>query len=154
MQDRFKFRVWIEKYKKIVDVNSFGINGGVCEWVNHDNIYPTDDGKPILNEWGAADERQEVIKRTKLAECVLEQCTGLKDKNGNLIYAGDIVKIPDDYEKYGFMASELREVYFKDGGFRLKPKRDDVGRGHWLEDTEELEIVGNIHADKNILGFS
>lgn len=117
MQDRFKFRVWDNQFKKYR--NGLGINNNsVCTY--DDNV------------------------------CVLEQCVGLKDNNGKLIYEGDLVKVPDDYEKYGFMAGEVREVYFKDGGFRLKPKRDDVGRGHWLEDTEELEIIGNTHTNHEL----
>lgn len=82
---------------------------------------------------------------------IIEQCTGLKDKNGNLIYEGDIVIIPDDWEEYGFLAGEVREVYFEEGGFRLKPKKYRKCRGHWLEDTKDFEVIGNIHENPELL---
>lgn len=120
MNDRFRFRAWIvEKQEYVFDVES--------TW---------DDIEACFGD---------LINNPKY---VVEQCTGLKDKNDNLIYEGDVVKIPDDYETYGFMSGEKREVYFRDGGFRLKPKDTKLGRGHWLEQTSALEIIGNIHEIK------
>ena len=82
---------------------------------------------------------------------ILMQCTGMKDKNGKLIYEGDIIQIPDDYDTYGMFAGEKREIYFNEGGFRLKPKWDKNSRGNWLEDTEDFEIIGNIYENPTLI---
>lgn len=81
----------------------------------------------------------------------LGQFTGLTDTNGNKIFEGDIIQIPDDYDEYGHNAGEIYEVYFCCGGFRLKPKYSKA-RGYWLEDDETVEIIGNIHDNPDLLG--
>ena len=67
MNDRFKFRVW-DKY----------IQSYIKENLGEEYVWIEDDG-----QLGAGINDS----------CILEQCTGLKDKNGNLIYEGDIVEI-------------------------------------------------------------
>jgi len=79
------------------------------------------------------------------------QFTGLHDRKGKEIYEGDIIKCPDDYDAFGMMAGEIREVYECDGGFRLKPRHDHKGRGHWLEDDRVFEVIGNIHETPELL---
>ena len=78
------------------------------------------------------------------------QYTGLRDKNGKMIFEGDIIKIPDDYDEFGINAGEVYEVYFSFGGFRLKPKYSKA-RGYWLEDDETVEVIGNIHDNPELL---
>ena len=56
------------------------------------------------------------------------------------IYEGDIIKIPPDYEKY-----------FAYSGFRLKPKYNLKSKGCWLEDNDELEVIGNIYDNPELL---
>lgn len=125
--DRFKFRVW-DKYAHETpaeQIQFLCFNGCL---VDSDGCHHSPD------------------------DYIFEQCTGLKDKNGNLIYEGDLVKIPDDWDEYGWMAGEVREIYYKDGGFRFKPKEASIKRGergHWLEDDGCYEIVGNIHERKD-----
>jgi uncharacterized phage protein (TIGR01671 family) len=78
------------------------------------------------------------------------QYTGLKDKNGKDIYEGDVLKLDDDWEKYGAAAGINYEVKFIDGCFRMKSK-NGLGRGYHLEDDSEFEIIGNIHENPELL---
>jgi uncharacterized phage protein (TIGR01671 family) len=92
----------------------------------------------------------------EVAPKTVGQYTGLTDKNGVKIFEGDIIKVDDDYDTFGKMAGEIREVYFKDGGFRLKPKyassiaRGD--RGCWIEDGADFEVIGNVWDNPGLLG--
>lgn len=130
LEDRFKFRLYDKAIGEMV----------------YDVCVSTDD-------WVCADTScgQITYRGDKLKDIVLMRCTGLRDYNNNLIYEGDIIKIPSDYDTYGMFAGEKREVYFYKGGFRLKPKWDKNSRGNWLEDTNAFEVVGNIYENLELL---
>ena len=134
MNDRFKFRVWdgSEMHHNDFVVTATGYIAKIIEEFLGQCVFSQDD-------------------LTADNECILIQCTGLKDKNGKLIYEGDIVQIPNNWDEYGMMAGEKREIYFNEGGFRLKPKWDKNSRGNWLEDTKDFEVIGNIYENPELL---
>lgn len=85
-----------------------------------------------------------------------EFCTGLKDKNGNLIYEGDIVKGIATVDEGGFEycgvvewndQSELIGWYIVDAdgnGWELKQAHAKIS-----SDNITGEIIGNIHEHKD-----
>ncbi|EAJ9524268.1 hypothetical protein C9748_07215 [Campylobacter coli] len=83
---------------------------------------------------------------------LIELFTGLYDKNGKKIYEGDIL-----YSFEGCSEDEAfkYKVVFKEGAFYLVECGDDGEE--WDEDLlsefclEELEIVGNIHENAELL---
>lgn len=78
----------------------------------------------------------------------LMQYTGLKDKNGKEIYEGDILRfsevdtaIVEWNEKYSyFMVKPIQDYYF-----------DSDVLGHALEYNNNVEIIGNIYDNPELL---
>lgn len=100
--------------------------------------------------------RGEIVGTHEVEPETVSQYTGLTDKNGVKIFEGDIIKVDDDFDTFGKMAGEIRVVWFKDGGFRLKPKYPSSiargERGYWLEDGADFEVIGNVWDNPDLLG--
>jgi uncharacterized phage protein (TIGR01671 family) len=73
------------------------------------------------------------------------QYTGLKDKNGKEIYEGDIVSDEEDTGYISYMSETTEYIidYWKKG--------DETSRGENLSSVGEVEIIGNIYENPNLI---
>ena len=115
MSRETKFRAWHktkEKYYPIVSLNFY--TQEVCI------------GKPYKYVW------------VSLNDVVLEQYTGLKDKNGVEIYGGDIVEFEDIVGEVQFLPQQ--------NGYAVMTYNSDYKLVGW-----KYGVVGNIHENEELL---
>ena len=132
MDDRFKFRIWNNSeihYNDFV-VTATGYVGKITEEFL---------GKCVFN--------QEDLTADK--ECVLMQCTGLKDNNGKLIYEGDIINI----WCLNFTKNQISEVKFckERAAFTFDFKTDLGNIAPCTMEKTEIEVIGNIYENPELL---
>ena len=132
MKDRFRFRAWDKKNKRMLYNIQEAYDGGCVEDEKGNDVetcyvdcfssfFPYDDND-------------------KNEEFIVEQCTGLKDKNGRLIYENDVVSCghPD-----------IGVVKWKNGGFWVLGRNYIIPWHAFI--ANKWEVLGNLHKNPELL---
>lgn len=114
------------------------------EWIVG-NLIQTDDGVYIIQNYVP----QHSIKNCEVDPSTVCQCTGLKDKNGKLIFENDIMEAHID-EDFPEDVSRFKVEWNGKGWIENHP--DGVDREYLDDfDTEHFKVVGNIFDNPELL---
>lgn len=121
--DRFKFRVWSEKLKRY-----------------YYEVRLTVDGDLVPSKWLELDSIPDLGRIV-----ILEQCTGLRDRNNKLIYEGDVFEadVLNSFDGDKFIGQKIcgTVAYYPDEACFTFAAYAPMNLGN-------LEIIGTIHDDQ------
>lgn len=118
-----KFRAWLKKEQKMDNYIDH------ISWLE-DELYCIGDG---------------ITYMVSAEDLVLMQSTGMVDRDGRIIFEGDIVKMSKDVYSEPTYYEVVRHY---GGAYRLESKQH--GCELWLRHTD-CEIVGNVYENKELL---
>lgn len=136
MQDRFKFRVWCENNQ---------------EWekdtilISNKNMYEIRNDK--FTKYTDIDPKNHIINF----------CTGLRDKNGKLIYEGDILRVTGSRDMSGYGVVEYLQAgcqFFVNGYLYNPSPYHRQRKGEFYQPLQEwlcTEVIGNIYENTELL---
>ena len=124
IKDRFKFRAWDPVKKEY-----------------YDEFYLMSNGDGVIYSPVEEDGNEDRL--------LFEQCTGLKDVNGRLIYEGDIIKTPSltyllKVDVFNVLACIERDFSYRVDWSRFVADVYHEGRQRFIE------VIGNIHENPEL----
>lgn len=129
MLDRYKIRAWNKEEKRM--------------YYDAQDTYDYMTGQPIIPA-----ERFAILLEDE-KEWVVEQCVGIKDRSGRLIYEGDIIRYCVNWRAYCLTYTRVVAWDKKTAGFIMVNGKTQVKPlQKWRfpdPETHIIEIVGNIH---------
>ena len=130
--DRFKFRVW-SKIGKVYFGEDYGVVYYSSKSKIDDDLYRVQCNGPF--------------ELSKNDDFIIEQCTGLKDKNGKLIYEGDIMG-----HRIYLGNPELYVVKWSESvnGWVYQEAKNSLKTSYILTEFTD-SIIGNIHENPELL---